>query len=52
MAGFWTDEKEEQFLDLWEERPELYAVGVAEYTNRNARGNAIMSIATALGISG
>ncbi|XP_073718166.1 uncharacterized protein [Misgurnus anguillicaudatus] len=51
MAGFWTNQKEEELVDLWEERPELYAVGVAIYTNRNARGNEFRSIATALGVS-
>ncbi|KAK9977020.1 hypothetical protein ABG768_018841 [Culter alburnus] len=51
MAGFWTNQKEEELVCLWEERPELYAVGVAAYTNRDARGNAVRSMATALGIS-
>ena len=30
MAVFWTQEREERLIELWEEKPQLYNTGPAQ----------------------
>ena len=37
MAGFWTQEREDVFLELWEEKTQLYDVRSQAYSNRDSK---------------
>lgn len=48
MAEFWTDEREERLISLFEEFPCLYDPTLKAYNNKCSKGNALRSIAEAL----
>ena len=48
----WTQEKVEQLIGLYEDRPCLYNTTLKEYHNRDARKKTIEELATILEVSG
>lgn len=48
----WTIEEEEKLVEMWAERPCLYAIRTKEYSDRNKRQNAAREISDAVGKSG
>ena len=52
MAGFWTQEREERLIELWEEKPQLYNISSQAFSNRDSKINAVKYIAEKLGTSG
>ena len=48
----WTLEEEEKLVEMWVERPCLYAVRTKEYSNRNKRQAAVKEISDCVGKSG
>ena len=52
MAGFWTQEREDVLLELWEERNNLYDVRSQAYSNRDSKSAAIRNIAEKLETTG
>ena len=51
-AGPWTQDKEDTLVDMWRERPCLFAVSSPEYSDRNKRQVALEEMAARLDISG
>jgi hypothetical protein len=48
----WSVEREEQLIELWQERPCLCDIGSKDYANRMAKRKAIDEIADKLSTSG
>ena len=51
-VGIWTASKEEQLVDLWQEKACLYMVTSPEYSDRNKKLAALNEIATKLSSNG
>ena len=54
MAGEfrWTEEKVDDLISLFEEKPCLFKTKLKEYFNRGKKKKALEDIATALGVTG
>lgn len=52
MADFWTEEREDELVILWQERPCLYNPALKTHSNRAALLRARTEIGTALGTTG
>ena len=48
----WTDEKVEELITLFEEKPCLFNTKLKDYFNRDKKKKALEEIATALGVTG
>ena len=51
-AEFWSQEKEQQLIELWQTKPCLYDCSSKGYANRNKKNLAHEDIASKLGTTG
>lgn len=52
MADFWTEEREDELVNMWEMRPCLFDPTLKSHSNRNTVYKAKAEIAQALGTTG
>lgn len=52
MTDFWSAERVDTLIDMWEETPTLYDIKLRGFSCRIAKHNAMKKIADGLGTSG
>ena len=52
MENCWTEDKEDELIEMWRDRPCLFDVGSRGYSDRTAKTRAMEEIAKRLELSG